>query len=101
MSDKKFIIEIDSDIKELIPDYLENRAKEIVQLSKATSTQDFALLETIGHKLAGNAGGYGFDDLGVLGLALENAAIAHNMALIEIEVLKIKHYVENVEVKFI
>lgn len=77
MSDNdKIVISVDKDLKEIMPMFLENRNKDISLLKTAISSKDFAQITVIGHKLAGNAGSYGFPDLGDIGVAIESAAIS-------------------------
>jgi HPt (histidine-containing phosphotransfer) domain-containing protein len=56
---------------DLIPKYLENRRKEILSLKEAIKSKDFPTIQSIGHKLKGNAGSYGFLKLTLVGAELE------------------------------
>lgn len=66
-------IVIDEDLKEIVPGYVENRHKEIITLNELLKDQNIIEIKVIAHKLAGNAGGYGFHELGELGADLEAA----------------------------
>lgn len=67
-----------NEIKELIPVYLENRDKELIVLNNLLSDCNLNEINKIGHKLAGNAGSYGLDELGEIGERLELASnLAH------------------------
>ena len=59
----KTVVQIDEEIKEIIPNFLEGREKDINLFKAAIDTEDFDQLESIGHKLKGNAGSYGFDKM--------------------------------------
>ncbi|PIP90291.1 MAG: hypothetical protein COW01_02475 [Bdellovibrionales bacterium CG12_big_fil_rev_8_21_14_0_65_38_15] len=61
------------EIKDLIPGYLENREKEIETLYGFVSDRNLSEINKIGHKLAGNAGSYGLEELGKVGEKLEFA----------------------------
>lgn len=61
------------EIRELIPGYLENREKEIKTLYDLLSGRNLSEINKIGHKLAGNAGSYGLEELGKIGERLEFA----------------------------
>lgn len=69
------MIRIDKDLEEIMPMFLDNRRKDLIQLSEALSIKDFKIIETIAHKLAGNAGSYGLSHLSELGTKLEVAAM--------------------------
>lgn len=68
-------IEIDQDLQEIVPGFLENRAKDLIELKTAVENNDIKTLEKIGHKVAGSSGGYGFDELGKMAKNLELKAI--------------------------
>lgn len=63
-----------NEIRELIPGYLENRFKEHELLCQLVSDGNLNEVNKIGHKLAGNAGSYGLDELGTVGEKLEYAS---------------------------
>jgi CheY-like chemotaxis protein len=56
--------------------FLSHRAVEITAARAALRRRDFDHLATVGHKLQGNGGSYGFPGLGVLGQHIEAAAKA-------------------------
>jgi len=100
MSNKK-IIEIDKDIADIVPGFLENRRKEIITLKDALAKGDFTTARNIGHKISGNAGSYGFDELGEIGANLETNATKKDLQRSKSNVESIEHYLANIEVKYI
>lgn len=70
----------DARMADLVPGYLSNRRKELLELKRMLETSEFEGIERIGHKLKGNALSYGFPNLGLLGSALEAAANAKDPA---------------------
>lgn len=64
--------QFDPVIKKLLPTYLNNRLIEIDQLKQLYKNEDLEGIKRIGHKLAGNAGSYGLDELGQMGEKFEN-----------------------------
>lgn len=75
MSDEApIVVEIEAWVAHLVPRFLENRAKDVTDLRAAIADRDFDLIRELGHNLKGAAGGYGFTDLGELGVRLEAAA---------------------------
>ncbi|MEO5968973.1 MAG: response regulator, partial [Bdellovibrionia bacterium] len=73
-STQAIIDKLESELAELVPEYLKNRKAEIGELRQLIEKADFKKMETIGHRLKGNAKSYGFEDLGKLGGQLESAS---------------------------
>lgn len=71
---QKPIARVETDLESLIPAFLNNRKKDIIDLRAAVKAQDFANLERIGHILKGVSASYGFDKLGEYGASLETNA---------------------------
>ena len=59
----KFVVVVDDDLQDLIPDYLEGRRKDIAAIRSALERDDLESIRSIGHKMKGSGGGYGFDRL--------------------------------------
>lgn len=97
----KIIIQIDEDLADIVPEFLLNRRDEVPNLWAALKKFDYDYIQTIGHRLKGNAGGYGFDQMGHIGSDIEEAAKVKNNSKIETALNELKNYLENVEVKFI
>ncbi len=83
---------------DLIPQYLTNRRKEIDVLRTAIASEDFKQIRSIGHKLKGNAGSYGFYQLSQIGEALENAALKEDISAARSSELDYFDYLKNVYV---
>lgn len=98
--DKK-IITIDKDLEDLVPTYLETRKKELLKLKDLLNQNAAAEIAAIAHKLAGNAGGYGFQELTDIGRRLEAAGKASDKAQMVKEIDNISQYLEAIEVKFV
>ena len=60
-------------LKSLIPDYLANRKNELQELKQLLKQGKLVEIKKIGHKLAGNAGGYGLHELGQIGAKIEES----------------------------
>lgn len=68
------IVEVDKELEDVFPRYLRNREEDMQKIQTALEKKDFETLRQIGHKLAGNAAGYGLLDLGEMARELERAA---------------------------
>ncbi len=75
---KEIIVYIDADLEDLIPEYLENRQKDITDIRQLLETEDIKSIERIGHSMKGSGGGYGFEHIGEIGKDLENACKSYN-----------------------
>ena len=100
MSDEKIVINIDIDLEDLIPGFIENRQKDILKLEQAIEEQDFETLRSIGHNLKGVGGGYGFHDMTTFGAAIEEGAKENNLETINENIKKLSHYLANVEINY-
>ena len=100
MSDEKIVVNIDIDLEDLIPGFLENRQKDILKLEQAIEEQDFETLRSVGHNLKGVGGGYGFHEMTTFGAAIEEGAKENNLEIINENIKKLSHYLANVEINY-
>lgn len=91
-------IYIDSELKDLIPSFLTNRLEDIKAIQSAIAKSDFDTIRMIGHNLKGIGSSYGFDDITVLGKALETASQCKDMRDIRLLTQKIIDFLENIEI---
>lgn len=91
-------IYVDPELKDLIPDFLNNRREDIKNIQSATINSDFNTISLIGHNLKGIGSSYGFDDITVFGKALEAAGFCQDMRVIRILTQKLSDFLENVEI---
>ena len=100
MSDK-IVIEIDKDLEDIMPMFLENRKKDITQIEEFLSSNDISNIQVIAHKLAGNAGSYGLSELGEIGANMEQACLNNDTDSIKDLYDKYKVYMSNLEIKYV
>lgn len=67
-------VEIDQELEDIFPAYLESRRTEMTSFRSYLSSEDFESMRQLAHKIAGNAGAYGLKKLGELSRELEKAA---------------------------
>ncbi len=65
---------VDSDLEDLVPGFLENRRKDAAALTRAAKARDVKTVRLLGHRMKGDGGGYGFQEISEIGEALEQAA---------------------------
>jgi HPt (histidine-containing phosphotransfer) domain-containing protein len=75
MSEPRYNVRVSSELRHLIPRFLENRRGEIERLRGALARNDFEEARRIGHMLKGAGGGYGFDEITRLGAEIERLAV--------------------------
>ena len=100
MSDDKIVLTIDADLEDLIPGFLENRSRDIVTLREALGKDDFPAIQSLGHSLKGVGGGYGFDEITNIGMALENAAKSQNREEISVLITNYADYLDRIEITY-
>ena len=101
MSEEKITVEVDEDLEDLIPGFLENRNADISKLRQAAETADFESLRSIGHSLKGVGGGYGFETMSELGAQIETAAKSQQLDVIKDGIDQLDKYLQHVEIKYV
>lgn len=100
MSDEKIIVQVDPDLEDLIPGFLENRSADVEKLRTELDKNDFESVCSIGHSIKGVGGGYGFVLMSELGANIETAAKENNAELILENINRLDDYLKNVEVEY-
>ena len=63
---------VDLDVVDLLPEFFESRSEDLVVLKDAVKNSDKDKLKSLGHKISGTCGMYGFSDMQVLAKKIEN-----------------------------
>lgn len=100
MSDEKIIIQVDPDLEELIPGFLENRNADVAKLRSSLEDMDFANVQSIGHSTKGVGGGYGFDLMSELGAEIEAAAKEKDAEKISEKINQLDDYLQRIEIEY-
>ena len=100
MSEDKIVVNIDIDLEDLIPGFLENRQGDLKKLEQALGDEDFETLRSIGHNLKGVGGGYGFHDMTTIGAAIEEGAQENKLETVSENVTKLSDYLANIEIVY-
>jgi HPt (histidine-containing phosphotransfer) domain-containing protein len=61
----------------------------VTALQSAITAQDAVLIRTIGHRIKGLAGSYGFETIGLVGSAIEQAALDRDFERVAEEVQRL------------
>ena len=97
----KVIVEVDSDLADLVPKFLANRQRDLLQIGEAIDRADNNALLIIGHNMKGVGGGYGFNEITELGKRIEAAAKGGDQAVLREQLDQYKEYLANVEVRYV
>lgn len=97
---KALLVRIDPDLRDLLPGFLENRQLDIQQLHRAVAVGDFETIRTLGHRMRGDGGGYGFHFISDIGEALEKAAIEKHVSDISARIEDLVEYLDRIEVVY-
>jgi hypothetical protein len=98
---EKVRVEVDEDIKSLIPDFLEGRRSDVETLPALIEKKDYKQIVKIGHGMRGSGGGYGFEEITIIGEGIESGGHAQDDDKILLMVSKLSDYLERVEVVYV
>jgi HPt (histidine-containing phosphotransfer) domain-containing protein len=97
---KKIIIQVDSDLEDLIPGFLQNRHRDITAIFDALGRKDYDSIAKRGHTMKGVGGGYGFDAITDIGSAIEQAAKQKDPVKIKLVLKELSNYLQRIEIVF-
>ncbi len=100
MSTEPIIVSIDKDLEDLIPGFLENRKKDVVSLGEALASGRIESLKSIGHSLKGVGGGYGFNELSLIGAEIERIAKSGDTVGMAELIHKMSDYLARIEIVY-
>ena len=83
---------------QLIPNFLENREKDIKKINESLEKGDFETIERLGHSMKGSGSIYGFDGITELGKIIEMSAKEKNVEEIKNNIAELKDYLGRVEI---
>jgi HPt (histidine-containing phosphotransfer) domain-containing protein len=97
---RTIVIQVDPDIRDLIPGFLESRADDVKSIHKALQDGDYETVRVLGHRMKGNGAGYGFDAITTIGMFLEQAAKEENPEDVRRWVDELISYLQQIEVVY-
>jgi histidine phosphotransfer protein HptB len=99
-SENSITVEISRELEDIVPIFLANRQKDLQILRDALGVEDFRTLQTLGHRMKGDGGGYGFDRITEIGAAMEIAAKLEDRPSVEQCVGQLEHFLTRVTVVY-
>lgn len=93
----KYRVEVDAEILEIVPTFIEHRWQDVASLQDALAHGDPSLIRRVAHNLKGSGRSFGFGTITALGVRLERAARAENWHAIGKFIDLLITYLERVE----
>ena len=97
---EEIVVQVDPDLQDLVPGYLENRQKDIGSIRNALEQGDYETIRFLGHTMKGSGGGYGFDTISEIGQFLEEGAKRRDVQEIEKWLNRLSTYLDSVQVAY-
>lgn len=96
----RITVSVDPDLEDLVPGFLENRRKDAAVLAVAAQCGDLKTVRLLGHRMKGDGGGYGFQEISEIGEALEQAARREDWKVIAEKTAALAAFVAQVDVVY-
>lgn len=97
---ERIVITVDIDLKELIPGFLRARHDDVISITAALNTGEWKTVYILGHSMKGSGGGYGFDEISVIGNVIETAAKAEDAAAVKTGVARLADYLARIDIQY-
>ncbi len=94
---ERIVVNVDPDLEDLIPGFLNNRAKDVESIKGLLDTENFDAIRILGHSMKGAGGGYGFDPITDIGDKIESAAAGRDFATVAQANAELADYLSRVE----
>jgi HPt (histidine-containing phosphotransfer) domain-containing protein len=96
----KLVVRIDPDLRDLVPVFMTHKREDLRAIVVAIARADYEALSRLGHRIRGEGGSYGFEELTEIGTALEIAAKARDLAAIRKSAQELTTYLDSVEIVY-
>jgi CheY-like chemotaxis protein len=93
-----WIVHVDPAIVDLLPEFFAGMKQHAVAIRDALARGDYATVGTLGHRLKGDGGTFGFEPISTYGVLLEQAARANNAEAIRQGLADLESYLQGVRV---
>ncbi len=99
-ANEKLTVYLSPDLEDIVPGFIENRHRDVKKLETALQENDLTMVGTIGHRMKGDGGGYGFDAISIMGAALEQAAAREDRVAIRRHTAELVDFLARVTVVY-
>ena len=97
---EKIVVQIDPDLEAIVPGFLANRQRDLATIETCLKLGDLDTIRLLGHRMKGDGGGYGFDQISTIGHQLEEAALAKDLAGLQLQQEDLRNYLARVAVVY-
>lgn len=97
---EQLTVAISRDLEDIVPIFLGNRQKDVQTLRDALARQDLRIVQTLGHRMKGDGGGFGFDRITEIGAAMERAAQLEDRATIKQYLAQLEDFLKRLTVVY-
>lgn len=73
MGERTTVVYVDEELADLIPEFLENRRRDVEQIMRLIQEGKYGELARLGHTMKGVGGSYGFTEISEIGQGIEEA----------------------------
>ncbi len=98
---ERIVVTVDVDLKELIPGFIQTRHNDVAAITAALEAGDWDAVYILGHNMKGSGGGYGFDEISVIGAVIEEAAKAKDTAAAKNGIARLADYLGRVDIRYV
>ena len=98
---ENIFVHVDPDLEDLIPRFLSNRQKDLDTILNASGRDGYETIHTLGHRMKGSGGGYGFGAVTEIGASMEKAARIGNGEKIRALTGQLARYISRVDVVYV
>ena len=99
MGEQTTVVYVDEELADLIPEFLENRRRDVEQITRLVQEGKHAELTRLGHTMKGTGGGYGFPEISEIGQGIEEAGARGDRKAITTLCERLATYLATVTVK--
>jgi hypothetical protein len=100
MEDQFYTAFVDSSIADLVPEYMQNRRKEVELLKRYLEEGDFDKIAGLAHRMVGVGTPYGFHHISSLAKVIHETARASDRDTVSSLIAEYAHYVKHVTIKY-
>src|SRR5574337_2185611 len=73
MGERTTVVYVDEELADLIPEFLENRRRDVELITRLIQEEKYGELTRLGHTMKGVGGSYGFTEISEIGQGIEEA----------------------------
>ncbi len=96
----RVVVHIDRDLSDLVPGFLARKREDAAAMMRAAEAGDYGTLVSIGHKIKGEGGSYGFGAITDIGAAVEQAARACDLTAVRQCAQRLVEFLDNLEIVY-